>query len=256
MDAEQTRDLFFDIAHCPNVRVCLETIQPHPCRAVVEYQVAQRGAKSYKDFQLPEPWVGQIDVAPILFIGSNPSIGEDDHASGLASDEDIWDSHHLAHGGGRRKYIIDGVRTTAPDGAPLKTVRYWSSIRRRVTELIPDRVVRPGVDYAMSELVHCKSRHEIGVRDALDECVQRYLNRLFTASAARVIIAVGALARRHFLRDAPVPPQPLECVIAGRNRLLAFIPHPSPGPGGPKSLLQRYDATAIRKLRNAVAELE
>jgi hypothetical protein len=140
----RTRSVFESVSRCPNVRLCLETAQPHPCRTIVEYQRRERGVESYADFQVPEPWVGEIDAAPILFVASNPSIGDDDHASGATPDDEIWESHHLAHGGGRRQYILDGIRTVTPDGIPIKAVRYWSGALARARELIPDRPVVPG----------------------------------------------------------------------------------------------------------------
>lgn len=112
----QVRDVFVSVSRCPNVRLCIETTTPHPCREIVEYQQRERGSTRYDSFQLPEPWVGQIDRAPILFVSSNPSIGDDDHANGSTPDELIWQSHHFAHGGGDRKYILDGIRTITPDG--------------------------------------------------------------------------------------------------------------------------------------------
>ena len=54
---------------------------------------------------------GRVDIAPILFVSSNPSIGDDKHATGAAKDEDVWDSHHFAHGSGCRPYILEFVAT-------------------------------------------------------------------------------------------------------------------------------------------------
>jgi hypothetical protein len=48
------------------------------------------------------PWIGEITVAPILFLSSNPSIGDDRHALGSSTDEALRDSHHHAFGGGTR----------------------------------------------------------------------------------------------------------------------------------------------------------
>ena len=62
-------------------------------------------------------------------------------------------------------------------------VRYWAAVRRRAGELLGREAV-PGVDYAMSEVVHCKSARERGVGSALGECVPRYLEALVAASGA------------------------------------------------------------------------
>ena len=62
-EREQIREVFTSISRCPNVRRCLETDAPHDCRAIVDSQRRKHGVTSYVDFQLPEPWVGEIDVA-------------------------------------------------------------------------------------------------------------------------------------------------------------------------------------------------
>jgi len=219
---------------------------------IVDYQVQARGVRSYDDYQVPEPWVGEIDVAPILFVASNPSIGDDDHASGVTPDEELWESHHLAHGGGRRQYILDGIRTVRPDGTPIKAVRYWSGALARARELIPDRPVAPGRDYALTEIVHCKSPREIGVREAAKTCAERHMENVMSVAAARVIISVGAFAQRWFLgAGVPIPDAPLERVLGGKPRLIAFTPHFSPNRGGPQQLLKRYSQNHLEVLRQA-----
>src|SRR5690242_12696359 len=70
--------VFESIARCPNVDRCLGGDASHPCNRIVLSQHAATMA----DFQLPEPWRGQIDKARIVFVGSNPSIGEDRYALG------------------------------------------------------------------------------------------------------------------------------------------------------------------------------
>jgi Uracil DNA glycosylase superfamily len=247
-----SRRVFDFVSRCENVRFCLETSEPHPCRKIVEYQVRECGVRIYDEFQLPEPWVGEIDLAPILLVASNPSIGEDEHACAVTDDE-VWESHHLAHGGGRRPYIVDGIYTTRPDGRANKRVRYWMGARARATELIPDRPVIPGRDYAMTEIVHCKSPKEYGAAEAEATCADRHMERIMAVSAARVVIAVGAFAWRWFLkRGGDPPPSPLAQVIGGRPRLLVFTPHFSPNRKGPQRLSLRYSAASMKMLQAAI----
>jgi hypothetical protein len=247
------RAVFDWVSRCPNVRFCLETAEPHPCRKIVEYQVRERGVRGYADFQLPEPWVGEIDIAPILLVASNPSIGDDDHATGATSEDEIWESHYLAHGGGRRKYIEDGIYTTRPDGTKLKRVRYWIGARARARELIVHRPVVPGRDYALTEIVHCKSPDEYGAREAASTCADRHMERVLSASAARIIIAVGAFAWEWFLGEkGDPPPSPIARYIGGRQRLLAFTPHFSPNRKGPQMLSKRYSGKDMRQLVSAL----
>lgn len=125
--------------------------------------LSQHAAKA--DFQLPEPWRGQIDKATILFCGLiRPS----------ATTGTYWDRRRSSRFGSRSisrsaavraPYILDGIRKTKADGSPNEVVRYWSSIQARARELMPDAV--PGEHYAITEVVHCKSEQEIGVREAV-----------------------------------------------------------------------------------------
>jgi hypothetical protein len=154
--------------------------------------VLTRGVEGYGDFQVPEPWVGEITVAPIPFVSSNPSIGGDGCALGSSSDEALLDSHHHAFGGGARTYVVDGTYTTTPEGEPLDRVGYWVSVRARARELIADAV--PGRDYALTEAVHCKSRDEVGVVAAA-EIARRHLGRVLAPSPAPVVIAEVSRAR-------------------------------------------------------------
>lgn len=245
------RDVFLSVARCPNVPLCLESDAAHPCRSIVQYQLERFGVRSYDDFQLPEPWVGRIDNAPILFVSSNPSIGEDDHACGATDDETVWESHHLAFGGGRRTYILDGTKTVRPDGTAIKSVRYWGSVRARARELIIDRPVQPGTDYALTEIVHCKSEREYGVAEAADTCAATHMERVMAIASARIVIAMGAFARRWFTRaGSPVTPIS-DIVLGGRPRTVVFLPHPSSFGGG-KTIEENVGKHALQSLRALV----
>ena len=65
------RQLLGEIAHCPVAKAIRLGDSPVfvPCHNVVSLQAG-------KSFQLPEPWSGQIDTAPLLFVSSNPAIDE------------------------------------------------------------------------------------------------------------------------------------------------------------------------------------
>ncbi|HKU82347.1 MAG TPA: hypothetical protein VJP76_09285 [Candidatus Tumulicola sp.] len=241
------RSTFFSVARCPNVRACFDSGAPNPCREIVQVQEAP----SYDAFQLPEPWVGQIDVARILFVASNPSIGDDDHAHGSSDDETIFESHHLAFGGGSRPYILDGTKTTKPDGSPGHTVHYWSAIKGRAEELIPN--ARPGTDYCITEVVHCESKDEVGVAKAAGECYSRHFESVVAVSIAPVIVALGAFAWKRFLDGTHEPPaRPIQRTFGGRPRTIVFLPHPSSF-GGPKKIAERYSPEDLGSLERLLA---
>lgn len=256
-------DLLLTIARCPVMAGCLDAEQPsHPCAAVTGYQWQSIDAATRIEYwrrahQLPEPWVGHLAEAPILFVSSNPSIRGQVTPEGLAApsrdgitwistDEAIIDRFDDAFD----KHIVDGVRSI---GAKRAT-RYWSSIKNRAQELIPHRPVRPGRDYALTELVHCKSPKEIGVPEAAKTCGDRYLRPILETSAARVIIGIGAHARRglvaHLRLSSVDGAQQMQ--IGGRDRLIVFLPAPN-AHGGPKTFAGKLSPSDLIAVQRWVA---
>jgi len=77
-------------------------------------------------------------------------------------------------------------------------VPYWIAIRARAAELLEKQTsqVVAGTDYALTEVVRCKSQGEEGVAEARATCVREYLEPTLAASAASVIVVLGAQAKR------------------------------------------------------------
>ena len=224
-------DLLREISRCPIVAHCLgHPGTDHPCAEIVRSQ----GADSTADHQVPEPWSGHLDRAPILFLSSNPSISdEEDYPRAEWTNPEIADFFDNRFGGGRRPWIKDGVYGLDRHGRHgRRGTQFWIAVRSRAAELTgrPTAAVVPGEDYALSEVVHCKSRAERGVASALATCVDRYLEAVVSASAARVIVCLGEFAagavRRRFGIGADVLVQ--GPITVGRApRYFAFLPHPA-----------------------------
>jgi hypothetical protein len=250
MTIEET---FNFVSRCPIARTCVEdkTFR-HPCRKIVDYQNTPKwGDGTYDTFQLPEPWVGQIDRAPILFVSSNPSIGADRHALGSSLDNDVWDSHYNLFGGGKKRYTSEGKYKVMDDGRKGNCVLTWAFILRRAQELIPFRPVEPGVDYALTEVVHCKSQREIGVAEALDSCVERHLSAVMSHSVASLLVVMGQ-ARKPVRRLCGVGPEArfADAELGGRKRLVVFLGHPT---GNERRTFSDVYADELPRLRNSVA---
>lgn len=240
--------LLIEIARCPNVTACLSSPgRAHPCAAIVGSQ-----HNTASEFQLPEPWSGHLGTAPVLFLGSNPGIAEtEEYPLGRWPDESVVDFFTYRFGGGSRVWVKDGLRTLLRDGTYKRNwVRYWAGVRKRASELLGrDRVV-PGVDYVMSEVVHCKSRSEQGVGEAADECVKLYLRRLVAESAARVVVSLGRFPEHAVRREFCVPDAvslygPVE--VGGHSRYFVFLPHPNAF--APKTIAKCLSPDDIVRLR-------
>jgi len=106
---------------------------------------------------------------------------------------------------------------------------FWAGVKARVKELL-ERDPVPGVDYALTELVHCKSEKEQGVPEALDYCVSRYFRKVLAASSARVIVGLGKMAKDVIRSEFQLSEEknvygPLD--FLSRQIIVTFLPHPN-----------------------------
>jgi hypothetical protein len=244
-------DLLLEIARCPIVEHCKADRQSkHPCAEIVWSQPQESLAAQ----QVPMPWSGHLEQAPILFLSSNPSIDlREDHACWHWSDDEISDFFTNRFGGGRKEWIRDGRYRPLVDGAYSKRpVPFWSAVRRRAAELmdVPVADIQPGIHYSISAVVHCKSQSEEGVKEAFKTCVARYLYRVVAQSAARIIVGLGTHAA-HAVRQTFNSPQGLNVYgpipVGEHERIFAFLPHPSAFM--PKTFAARITPEELGRLR-------
>lgn len=226
---ENLQQLLDQIAHCPIAQACLAGDVGLPCYPIVSSQQV-----SAERFQVPEPWSGHLESAPILFLSSNPSLGADEMYPTAA-----WPAARVADFFGARfeqreePWVDRHMRALRTDGAPRggRGTRFWIACHARASELL-GRDATAGTDFALAEVVHCKSKSEHGVKEALLSCVEQWLSRLLAAAEARVVVLYGARARtaiEHVYHvtmtlEAPLS-EPLE--IEGSARLLVALPHPN-----------------------------
>jgi hypothetical protein len=217
-------DLLREIAHCPNIQHCYDTRQSsHPCSKILSVQSSYH-SHTLDQHQVPEPWVGDLEHAPILFLSSNPSLDEEDKFPLWSWREERTADFFINR---FEQWIEEGVRILRPDGSS-KSVPFWVDVRQRAIELRGQEVC-PGIDYALTEVVHCKSKREEGVKEALRECVGLYLRRVVELSGAKVIIVLGSKAEGAMRREFSIPdgsvvgPQP----IGNHKRYIVFLYHPS-----------------------------
>ncbi|VXD13013.1 uracil-DNA glycosylase family protein [Planktothrix paucivesiculata] len=246
------KTLLDEIVNCSHAQQCLgDSSAENPCRAIVEYQ----NTLSLQKFQVPEPWSGQIEKAPILFLSSNPSIGGDEvYPTWDWSSREVHDYFNHRFGGGDKTWILDGTKSLRTDGTYSRATQFWAAVRQRAIELL-QRDVIPGFDYALTEIVHCKSRNESGVEQAQEQCVQTYLRRILELAKARVIVVLGARARQVIQREFEIPPEKLlseSIEIGGNQRLFTFLPHPNAR--GERSFAKCLQNDELERLRAALRQ--
>lgn len=247
------RDLLLTIARCP-----IDPPVPEDggfCRPIIT-QPEQTPA-----FQLAEPWSGRLDSAPLLFISSNPSINPDEDAPRHPGD---WPDDRIAD---FFQHRFDSVRRWVDDrrrprlttgGYAPRAVPFWGSCVARAAEALdrPGKNIRPGIDFALTEVVHCKSKKEKGVEKALGPCVRRHLEPVLALAVAPVVIVFGKVAgpaiRNALTEVADGPAALCDAVLGGRRRLVAFLPHPN-AHGGEKSIEASVGREGLIRIRAALA---
>jgi len=100
----------------------------------------------------------------------------------------------------------DEELTAIPRGTAMTGSVSGGRTRTRATELL-ERPARAVVDFALTEVVHCKSVDEVGVDDAYDTCVEQWLRPVVRAAGARVIVLFGVYAGKAFHDFFGVPPR-------------------------------------------------
>lgn len=214
------RDLAMAISCCPEIPVAWDD-KAHPCHKVVN---CQRDS-GLANFQRPEPWMGGLATAKVLFIASNPSISDDPsdmrEAYPTMSTPDAEAGEFFVRRFDPERQPVfatfnhpsePNFLTLSIDGEYRNGVKKpkvpqptWNAIHNRAVELL-GADAHPHRDWALTEIVHCKSRKEIGVKQAATQCANLWLDRVIAASSAPVVVALGGFARDHFasqLRGCP-----------------------------------------------------
>lgn len=205
--------LLLSINRCPQLQKARKS-SAHPCSDIVGLQPADA-------FQAPEPWRGHIETAPILFISSNPSIdGEETFPPCDWPDEKIISYY--------RECFDRGYAGPYPiDQKIYNSVRFWTSVRARASEIL-DRPAVQGTDFALTEVVHCKSQSEKGVHGALMRCAELWLESVIEQSGARVLVVLGEPAKKVCSERWGINPRQrvhFSVSTPGRRRAVLFLPH-------------------------------
>jgi hypothetical protein len=198
------------IAGCPH----FERGGDGDCEAVIAAQRLPHEAR-----RRPEPWTGQLDKAPILFVTSNPNTepGRVPKQSEVPPPDRLLD-------------FYEGYFNRHPEG--IATVPTWKRMKIWADQLIsadPDS----DLNFALTDAVHCASRQQAGVPQALKRCATLYLQPIVEASVARLLICCGSAAASG-LTSATYGRVALKVGMSwgpaelwGAERIVAAFPHPA-----------------------------
>lgn len=185
--------------------------------------------KNFEEKQLPEPWNGNIEKARIMFISSNPSISEKEIYPTDNSAE--WPDDRIADFFENR--FTNGCRRN--DGTPF-SVNFWTGLIKHtnwISEIclgnsIP-KICPEGRNYkdhyyklndviVSTELVHCKSKNEIGVNACLNDQF-KYMKEIVSLFNGEIIVLFGNYARNK--KDE------IKQFVQGRNIRVLALPAPA-----------------------------
>lgn len=222
--SEAADELLLKICKCPNLHNSRDNTN-HACNEIVNLQDI-----TSDDFQLPEPWSGDIVNAPLLCIASNPSINhEEKYPNSSWNDEEIIDFF-------RNRFSVDSKwtskrRVLLSDGETYTRtpVSYWSKVHAQAKRAFA-RDVRMGVDYAITEVVHCKSVKELNVDVCKKECWRLWMPQIINLSSASVLMLFGKHStdwfeenHAHFHGKRIIE----DLLVNGIPRTVVRLPHPT-----------------------------
>lgn len=209
------KELALNIGSCPEVQVALKNAS-HPCHKVVSEQNGIIELEIHR--QRPEPWIGSLATAKLLFLSSNPSISDDLGVTREDFPTYQWTNEQAADFFVNRfnpdvepvhvtfnHEIEPDFLTRSLDGEyrngiknPKKSQPTWKQTHARAIELL-GKEAHPHLNYAITEIVHCKSKDARGVEAASTLCIEKWLEKIFQTSPASIVVALGSKVRDYFL---------------------------------------------------------
>ena len=185
---QSAQKLLLQIARNPEPQEAFDALKKgkdvqSPYKKIVQNQIDL----GVKKMHLPEPWNGHISKAKILFISSNPSIGvhEDFPTKDWEDDEIIG--------------FFENRFTESDEGSEST---FWKFIAKNTSWIFPEaegmstlKILDKYV--AMTEIVHCKSKHETGIKECL-ACEAPFLPKILREFKGSIVIFVGDSAKEYY----------------------------------------------------------
>lgn len=206
----RAKQVFWDIINCG---LC-EYKHPCSCSGVIGSQNTTED-----DFHIPEPWNGDLGTARILFVSINPgySLGELYPRKGNPywTVSDGFNQNKVQDYFERRfdrslpyvKYKNGGhaFSIKMEDDEYKKVSGFWTYVFKMANSLIPN--ADPLRDFAITEIVHCKSKDISFLDDScFEKCMDNHLAKVFEqAPKVEWVIFIGGSVRTHICKRYGFP---------------------------------------------------
>ena len=175
---KEIKELLLEIANCP-IR-----------NSFVECETIKRVQLNNLTFQCAEAWNGDIASAEVLFISSNPSFDKDETEKLNNPYPNIQKA--------KEEEFIDFFKNRFSNTEWKDYPKFWKRIAKFTTFITEyknkDKKVFFKESVATTEIVHCKSTNEIGVKESCDICFDLWLKKILVKFTGKYIILVGNFA--------------------------------------------------------------
>lgn len=222
--------LLEEITNCENIQKTLNGNFDSDCKNCEKIIKSQK-CDNIKNFQLPEPWNGDLENCKILFISSNPSFNlYEEYPLGKWNKSDVSDFfiNRFSNRFPDKNFVRNELYTLQINGCYSKNwIRFWAATRSYARYILDTNSPVPGIDYVMTEIVHCKSVAEKGVQDAMETCANKYLDKIIKISKAKIIICLGGKASNAVKKRYQIETTEKIFENSTMDKVFLFLPHPN-----------------------------
>lgn len=219
--------LIRSITNCPNIKAIYKG-EDNCCSKIVRLQ--KDNGVNFEAFKGPEPWNGKLNKAKILIISSNPGIADNE----LIPTRDWCRKKKIDFYQNRfssKENWVNELRAKLINGFYSNKISNWTQTKKRMDYLFGNGT-KIGEDYALLELVHCKSKKEYGVQSSIEECTKRFFDKIIKITPAKVLIIIGDHAINYICNRYHIDEDfngyglyQTALSIEKIYRLLIFLPH-------------------------------
>jgi hypothetical protein len=219
--------LLEEITTCENIKKTLNGNFDSDCKNCEKIIKSQK-CDNIENFQLPEPWNGDLENCKILFISSNPSFNQDENYPLGDWDKSVVSDFFINRFTSKKKWVKNELYTLQSNDVYSENwVRFWAAVRSIARVILDTRSTTAGKDYALTEIVHCKSKDEEGVQDAMETCADKYLDRIIKITKAKIIICLGGKAADAVKLRYQIETTGIFFESSVMDKVFLFLPHPN-----------------------------
>lgn len=244
----ETESIMKEIINCPNIDEYFKQ-KVNNCYEIISFQKVI----GKNDFQIPEPWNGDIENAKILVISSlNP---------GYSSEENYpiykWDFENMKDFFTNRfkneKYTKH-FQPVSRNGGLLSRPKYWQEVNGLIRKLLGNGFNLSNSPVAITEMVHCKYKKWSDLnskKNILNECCSKYLDKIISICGnLRVLIGYGDAVEKYLKNRYNIKGKENVAQVPIENRDVYLVFLKQPGSNKIRIIEKVISSEMLQKIRN------